>query len=95
MGFVFPQPIRFLGHFVTHIVVGSLVFVVVAATAFGIWEFTQWIKGLGAPQTIWLPCEAIGYLIFWIDAICATFFYFVEGWKLLREIAYSLQAARG
>jgi len=71
MGLVFPPPIRFLGHFVTHILVGSAVFVVVATTSFGVWKFTQWIKALGAPAEIWLPSEAIGNLIFGIDAICA------------------------
>ena len=81
------QKLELLGHFVVHVLVASLLFLLIAGGAILIWEFTNWIRALGAPYEIWVPCHAVADLIFFTDVICASFFVVVEGWRLLRTIA--------
>jgi hypothetical protein len=64
----------------------TLLFVGVALASLAVWKFTNWVKGLGAPPAIWIPSEAVGYLIFAVDVICAVLFIVVEGYKLARDI---------
>jgi hypothetical protein len=73
-------------HFLVHVVVGVIIFCLVAGAAFGVWKFTFWISSLGAPEWIAIICHAVAYLLFAIDVICICFFVLVQGGKLLKEI---------
>jgi hypothetical protein len=74
---------------VVHVLIASFLFLLIAGAAVLIWEFTNWIKALGAPYEIWVPCHAVADLIFFTDVICASFLVVVEGWRLIRKIVAS------
>ncbi len=80
------KTLKLLAHFFIHIIVGVAMFVAFACAALGVWEFTNWMKGLGAPAWLLVICHAVAYLLFGIDVICATFFVLVEGVKFVREV---------
>ena len=83
------QKIWLLVHFVAHVLIASFLFLLIAGAAVLIWEFTNWLKRLGAPYEIWVPCHAVADLIFFTDVICASFLVVVEGWRLIRKIVAS------
>jgi hypothetical protein len=66
--------------------VAALIFVAMAGGAVAIWEFTRWMRELGAPYWIWVICDAVAYSLFAIDVICAVFFCLVEGMKFIRSV---------
>ena len=86
-----PRNISLLGHFLVHVLVASILFILIAGAAVIVWRFTLWIKALGAPYEIWAGCDLVADLLFAVDVICASFFVVVEGWKLVREIAAGLK----
>jgi hypothetical protein len=69
-----------------HILVGVAIFVALAGAAFAIWKFTDWMRELGAPYWLLAICDAVAYLLFAIDVICASFFATVEGMKFVRAV---------
>lgn len=81
-----PDSVKLIIHFVIHIVVASFLFGVVTLAALALWWFTQWIKGLGAPDEIAFVSYAVSELVFWLDVACFGVFVIAEAYKLVREI---------
>ncbi|MER8856579.1 MULTISPECIES: hypothetical protein [unclassified Mesorhizobium] len=69
-----------------HIMVGVGIFLALACAAFVIWEFTEWMREHNAPYWLLVICDAVAYLLFVIDVICASFFALVEGMKFVRAV---------
>jgi hypothetical protein len=69
-----------------HIVGGAALFLALAAAAFGLWEFTEWMRELGAPYWLLVICDLIAYLLCGVDVTCAAFFIAVEGFIFLRAV---------
>lgn len=88
-----PNSLRLIVHFVIHILVASFLFGVVTFAAFALWTFTQWLKGLGAPDEIWFVSYAVSELVFWIDVLCFGVFVLAEVYKLIREILANARKA--
>lgn len=85
--------LKLLFHFVFHILVGTILFGVVAGAAIGLWFVTDLMQVYGVPYEIWIVCYFVTELLFWLDVLCLVFFVVVEVWKLLREIWQSLKSA--
>ena len=78
--------LKLVGHFVLHIVIATFLFGVVTLAAVGLWEFTEWLKEIGAPYEIWIVSHGVAELVFWLDALCFVLYVITEAWKLVREI---------
>jgi len=85
-----PETLKVIGHFIFQVVIGALLFAIIAGVATLISLGAHWIEGLGAPYFIVVGCHVVEFLLFLGDMICFIFFIFVEVWKLLKEIAASL-----
>ncbi|MBO0903331.1 hypothetical protein [Jiella sonneratiae] len=72
--------------FVVHLLVGVVIFIALASAAFGIWEFTEWMRGFHAPAWLLFICDGVAYLLFATDVFCATFFILVESLKFVRAV---------
>jgi hypothetical protein len=72
--------------FVVHILVGTIIFVVLAGAAFGLWALTEWIREQGAPWFIVVICNGMADVLFCIDIVCGTFFAAVEAMKFVRSV---------
>lgn len=81
-----PDSIKLIVHFVIHILVASFLFGVVTLAAFGLWRFTMWLKGIGAPDEIWFVSYVVSELVFWVDVFCFGVFVIAEVYKLIKEI---------
>lgn len=78
--------IRLIWHFAVHILLGALLFVLLAAPALGLWELTRWMEQIGAPWWLSLLFHGSAEFLLAVDLICAVFFILVEAVKILREI---------
>jgi hypothetical protein len=79
-----------IGHFVFQVVVGAILFGLIAGVAILIWKATHWAEDLGAPYEVLMGFHVVEILLFLADMVCFVFFIFVEVWKLLKEMAAGL-----
>jgi hypothetical protein len=78
--------LKLLIHFLIHILVGAIIFTVLAVAAWLLWELTGWLGAHGAPYALLLVCHGISSLLFIVDVVCCGFFAIIEGYKLIAEI---------
>lgn len=89
------ENLRLLFHFVVHILVGAIIFSVLAVAALALWELTEWMKNVHAPFELWIVCHGVADLLFFVDVICFVLFTLAEGLKLVREIWAGLRGSGG
>ena len=76
--------LEIVGRFVLHMVIGTILFAIVAGLAVGIWVGTRWLEGLGVPFYIYWVTEGVAVLFFALDILCLVVFVVGETLKLLR-----------
>jgi hypothetical protein len=76
--------LEIVGRFALHMVVGTLLFAVVAGLAVLIWVGTQWLEKMGVPYYIFTITEGVAVLFFALDILCLVIFVIAESLKLLR-----------
>jgi hypothetical protein len=81
--------LKWIGVFVLHIFVGTLLFICVCLAAVVLHFFVDWISKLGVPVYITYPAGFLEYLIFALDFACFVVFCIAEAYALVREIASS------
>ncbi|HWA91789.1 MAG TPA: hypothetical protein VG889_17255 [Rhizomicrobium sp.] len=69
-----------------HILLGALLFVLLAAPTLGLWELTKWIEGFGAPWWLADIFHGLAAVLLAVDLMCAVFFILVEAARFLREV---------
>lgn len=82
---------KLIFRFLLHIVIGALLFAVVAGVATVLWYGTVLMREFHVPALICTVCEWVSELLFVLDVVCLTFFMSVEVWKLLRDVWGSLR----
>lgn len=82
--------IKFVVRFVVHIILGTILFAIVALVAIYLHEFMSWALGNG-PQVgyITTAVEGVEILLFSADLICLVCFVVKETLVLLRELLWS------
>ena len=75
-----------VGRFVLQIVVGALLFAVVAGVAYLLSLGTKWLEAQGAPEHVVFGARAITELLFGLDVLCFVVYVLGETVKLLRAI---------
>ncbi len=63
--------------------------------AYGLWWFTEWLRGIGAPYEIWFVSYVVSELVFWLDVLCFGVFVLAEVYKLIREIIANVRKPPG
>jgi hypothetical protein len=81
------ESLKLIGHFVLHVVLGLVLFVVIGGAAFAV----SWVVDQAELHHMhWLIVyvgHVIELLVFGVDTICFVFFLLVEAYVLCKEIA--------
>jgi hypothetical protein len=80
--------IKLTGLFALHVLLGIAFFLILAAGAFFVGRFTDYVAGLGAHVEVVYTCRATEDFLLFIDVICVVVFviaqtrnYIVRVWK--------------
>lgn len=77
---------KLIFRFLIHILVGAVLFGVMAAAATVLWYGTEVMREHHVPAVICWICEMVAELLFFLDVVCLLFLMGVEVWKLLRDV---------
>lgn len=77
---------RIFWHFLLHILVAAVLFIVVAAVAIFLWYCTVLMEKYGVPDTIRIPCYYLAEGLFFVDAVSLVFVLAVEVVKFVRDV---------
>ena len=83
--------LKLVAQFLVHMVVGAILFAVVACVAFMLWLGTQWLREKGAPDSLFCGAWALTELLFWLDVLLFGGFVIAESIKLARAIKASIR----
>lgn len=62
--------LEFVGRFVWHIVVGAVLFAIVAGVATALWFGTVWLENIGVSYHIWMSARLVTELLWALDILC-------------------------
>jgi hypothetical protein len=79
-------------NYVVHILVNVLLFLVLAAAAWGVGLFTDYMGSHAAPPLIVTTCHLFADLLFFVDVLGAVFLIGVMTLRFLREVWELLEA---
>jgi hypothetical protein len=72
--------------FVLQMIIGAILFAIVAGVAYLLWLGTEWLRQKGVPDHFYLAAWACTELLFWLDVLCFVVFVVGEAIKLVRDI---------
>jgi hypothetical protein len=72
--------------FLVHVVVGTLLFLLIAAPAIGLDYLVSWLEALGVARPILWGLMGCEYLLFGADVILFTVFIMRQAWKGARKL---------
>lgn len=72
-------------HFVTHTLVGSLIFVIIALPAYGLGELVHWLKAHGSSEYVVGVLTLLEYAIVTLDALLLLWHLVTTGIAAIKE----------
>jgi len=81
------EVIRLVWHFVIHILVGTILFIVIGAAVVALHWFVTWMAAQGVSDYLITVLQGLEYAVFALDALAYVWFLVRVSWKFLREIA--------
>lgn len=72
------SPLRLTVRFAFHVLIGAVIFFLVAFMAMIIDLFAGYLHGAGAPDFVLTIAKSVALFIFGVDAVCAIFFVITE-----------------
>jgi len=78
--------LKFVGLFVLRMVVGAVLFAIIAGVAYVLSLGTEWLSQQGTPEYLHRSVSAVVAFLFGLDVLCFVVFAVGETIKFIREI---------
>lgn len=72
--------------FLVHVIVGTLIFVVIAVPAVGLDFLVKWLAGLGVTEIILYGLRFAEYMLFFVDLALFAWFVVRTAWKSAKKM---------
>jgi hypothetical protein len=75
--------ILLIGRFFVQVLVGAVLFLLIASVAWGLSEATELLKARNTPWHLWFFIEVLSEAVFAVDAVCFIAFISIEAYMLI------------